>query len=198
MREFLALTKSFMNRGLNAPFSYSGGSLSAIVALYAASAAHRVHLTYQLLLLPVLDHTATPASPSWLQRPYAPWLTPARILWYRSLYFNQSSSQPIAAAKSWEASPALAPDEVLRGLPPTWIAVAGEDVLRAEAEEFADRLRNDGVLVQLKCYEGVCHSVLALCGEPPFLSTNFGSHVAHVRHPLAQNADPGLWCRDLD
>lgn len=54
---------------------------------------------------------------------------------------------------------------MLRRLPPTWVAVAGEDVLRGEAEDFVDRLKGLEVPVQLKCYEGVGHSVLALCGE---------------------------------
>jgi acetyl esterase/lipase len=155
---------NLMRRHLST-LGHSGGSLCAIVALHAAYTTPRIPLTYQLLLLPVLDHTATPTSTSWLQHPHAPWLTPARILWYRSLYFNQSSSAPIAAAKIWNASPALAPGELLRGLPPTWIAVAGEDVLRGEAEEFANRLKSHGVPVRLQCYEGVGHSVLALSRE---------------------------------
>lgn len=62
------------------------------------------------------------------------------------------------------------------------MAVAGEDVLRGEAEEFSDKLKNLGVPVQLKCYEGVGHSVLALCSKSRLshFKNNFGCRATGV------------------
>jgi acetyl esterase len=52
-------------------------------------------------------------------------------------------------------SPLLAPS--LAGLPPTYVATAGHDVLRDEGRAYADRLRAAGVAVTDREFPGMVH-----------------------------------------
>lgn len=45
----------------------------------------------------------------------------------------------------------------LAGSPPSWIATAEYDVLRDEGEAYAERLRNEGIAVQNRRYDGLAH-----------------------------------------
>ena len=64
------------------------------------------------------------------------------------------------------ASILRAPD--LQGLPPAIIVTAGCDPLRDEAEAYGARLRNAGVVVSARRYEGMPHGFL---GFPALEST---------------------------
>jgi len=48
----------------------------------------------------------------------------------------------------------------LAGLPPTLVAVAGQDILRSDGEAYAERLREAGVDVRLSVYEDMTHGFL--------------------------------------
>src|SRR3712207_4287809 len=82
--------------------------------------------------------------------------------WYREHYLPTAE-----AALDPRASPLLAED--LSGLPPTYIATAGFDPLRAEGAEYARRLRGAAVPVALKRHTGLVHGFLNAAG-----STRFG------------------------
>ena len=60
-------------------------------------------------------------------------------------------------AGSPSASPLLAEDEVLKNFPDTLIITAGLDSLKIEDEEFALRLKKNGVCVEWKCFEKSHH-----------------------------------------
>ncbi|KAF4946854.1 hypothetical protein FGADI_10883 [Fusarium gaditjirri] len=112
-----------------------------------------------VLFIPVVDNTAT-AEGVW--RPNAdtaPWLTPARMQYYRNLYFTQDGHR-----SQWDASPNLAPDSFLTNLPKTWIAVAEMDILAPEALAFGEQLRGLGVDVETLLVKGGTHSILSLHG----------------------------------
>lgn len=112
-----------------------------------------------VLFIPVVDNTAT-AEGVW--RPNAdtaPWLTPARMEYYRKLYFTQDDHR-----SQWDASPNLAPESLLRKLPKTWIAVAEMDILAPEALAFGEQLRGLGVSVETLLVKGGTHSILSLHG----------------------------------
>ena len=64
--------------------------------------------------------------------------------------------------KHWAASPIRAPLDLLRKCPRTSIFVAGEDLLRAEAFRYAQKLREADVHVDIREYEGAPHMFLAM------------------------------------
>ncbi|KAL4722452.1 hypothetical protein ACLX1H_010807 [Fusarium chlamydosporum] len=90
-----------------------------------------------LLIIPVVDNTATVEGVWKPNAETAPWLTPSRMEWYRKLYFTQDDHR-----SRWDASPNLAPDRLLRNLPKTWMAVAEMDVLAPEAMTFSQHLKD--------------------------------------------------------
>ncbi|CAJ2508932.1 Uu.00g139580.m01.CDS01 [Anthostomella pinea] len=145
----------------------AGAQLAASLSLQAALLQPPVEIAFQMLVLPVIDNTAT-TSTTWASRANAPWLTPARMLWYRKMYLREESD-----ALRWEASPNLAPRDLLAKSPRTWIAVAEQDLLVPEAEAYAVQLREawelssveraDGEVVVSR-YEGSTHCTLAFSG----------------------------------
>jgi acetyl esterase/lipase len=85
---------------------------------------------------------------------------------YRAMYLPNSSN-----ALNWDASPNLAPAELLAKSPSTWVAVAGQDLVAPEAVLFSEQLERawetEGVTgrdATVKVYEGATHSTLAMAG----------------------------------
>lgn len=112
-----------------------------------------------LLIIPVVDNTATVEGVWKPNAETAPWLTPSRMEWYRKLYFTQDDHR-----SRWDASPNLAPDRLLRNLPKTWMAVAEMDVLAPEAMTFSQHLKDLEVDVETLLVKGGTHSILSLHG----------------------------------
>jgi acetyl esterase/lipase len=143
----------------------AGGQLAASLSLEAARMQPPIRLAFQLLVVPLIDNTAT-TSTVWATNRHAPWLTPARMTWYRRMYFVDEAN-----TREWQASPNFAPPSLLAKSPRTWIAVAEQDLLAPEAELYAAQLAavsNDyGITdaeVVVKKYEGSTHSILAMSG----------------------------------
>lgn len=113
---------------------------------------------FQLLICPVIDNTATEAT-VWQKSQHAPFLTPARMKWYRGKYFVHS-----ADAGLWNASPCFADEGTLSGSPSTFIAVAECDLLADEAISYGNQLKEVGVETTVKIYKGATHSILLLAG----------------------------------
>ncbi|RDW83430.1 hypothetical protein BP5796_04921 [Coleophoma crateriformis] len=135
----------------------AGGGLAAIVSLKCA------HLSlprpkFQLLLLPVIDNTAS-ASTVWARNAHAPWLTPARMTWYRNMYLPNQQDWT-----NWDVSPNFAKVELLAQSPSTWIAVSECDILCDEGKGFGELLGANGVEAHVEVYEGGTHSLLILDG----------------------------------
>lgn len=143
----------------------AGGQLAASLAIEAGRLQPPIKIMFQLLVVPVLDNTATTAT-IWAANKHAPWLTPARMTWYRRMYLPEQKD-----TQDWKASPCLAPKPLLAKSPRTWIAVAEQDLLAPEAYQYAAQLEEawqiggvtDGEVV-VKTYEGSCHPILALSG----------------------------------
>ncbi|KAF4343839.1 esterase lipase thioesterase [Fusarium beomiforme] len=96
-----------------------------------------------VLFIPVVDNTATAEGVWKPNAETAPWLTPARMEWYRKLYFTRNEHR-----SRWDASPNLAPEALVRKLPKTWIAVAEMDILAPESLAFGEQLRGFGIDVE--------------------------------------------------
>ncbi|KAL4908296.1 Alpha/Beta hydrolase protein [Aspergillus multicolor] len=143
----------------------AGGNLGAVLSMKASLLSPPIPICFQLLVVPVIDNTAS-VTGAWAQNRHAPWLTPARMQWYRRMYLPNESD-----ALEWDASPSLAPMELLAQNPSTFIAVAGQDLLRPEAEGYARLLETawrekavEGRGARVKVYDGATHSILAMSG----------------------------------
>ncbi|KAI4868293.1 Alpha/Beta hydrolase protein [Hypoxylon rubiginosum] len=143
----------------------AGAQLAASLAMEASVMQPPIKVSFQLLAVPVIDNTAT-ASTIWASRKNAPWLTPARMTWYRQMYFLEETS-----THHWRASPNLAPTSLLSTSPKTWIATAEQDLLAPEGELYAKQLteawKEHGITdagVTVKEYKGSTHSILAMSG----------------------------------
>lgn len=125
----------------------AGGSLAALVAIQARDSGSPP-VRAQLLIYPVTDDRANNGSMVQFEHS-EPWDGErTRMMW--SLYLGNGSAQVLR-----DASPAWARD--VTGLPVTYILVAEEDPLRDQALDFARRLLNAGVSVDLRLFAGTYH-----------------------------------------
>ena len=138
-----------------------GGNLAAGLVLSATANLPDFKPVFMLLVVPVINNYAKPGD-GWHTNLHAPWLTPARMLWYRNMYFPPDLKHDRAF---WLPSPNLALPTLLADCPPTWIAVSEFDLLCVEGIAFAEQLRRYGVEAEVKGYEGCTHSILGLNGE---------------------------------
>ena len=124
----------------------SGGGLAASVALQARDTGSFAP-TLQVLAIPALDLSAEPRDGD------PGMITPSLRRLVRRVYLPDPASR-----REPYASPLLAPD--LTGLPPAVVLTAERDVLRAEGDAYADRLRAAGVRVVHDVTPGVDHYFL--------------------------------------
>ncbi len=130
----------------------AGGNLAAVCAVRARD--RGFPLAAQLLLYPALDPTMSMPSYQELAEGYR--LTRAGMAWYWGHYAGGADpTDP-------ELAPLLQPD--LAGVAPAFVTVAEYDPLRDEGEAYAAKLREAGVPVTLKRYEGLIHGFYAMAG----------------------------------
>jgi len=131
----------------------SGGNLAAALAQVARD--EGIALRHQLLFYPVLDCCFDTLS-------YATYrdglfLTEAMMRWFWGQYLAQGG-----APEDWRASPLRRRN--LSGLPSATIVTAEYDVLRDEAESYAERLRDASVAVEVRRWAGQIHGFLLFDG----------------------------------
>ncbi|KAL3452040.1 Alpha/Beta hydrolase protein [Aspergillus insuetus] len=143
----------------------AGGNIAAVLSLKASQLCPPIAIRAQILIVPVIDNTAT-VETIWKENRHAPLLTPMRMEWYRAMYIPNAFN-----ALNWDASPNLAPVELLAKSPRTWIAVAGQDLVAPEAVLYAQQVerawKDEGIQgsdVSVKVYEGATHSILSMAG----------------------------------
>lgn len=110
-------------------------------------------------MVPVTDNTANPDNNwSWREFRYTPALPAAKMMWYRHHYLPDQAywADP-------EASPLLYDDDWSK-LPSAVVIVGELDVLRAEGEQYVEKLRQAGVSVDLHIMKGMPHPFLAMDG----------------------------------
>jgi acetyl esterase len=131
----------------------AGGNLAAGVTLLARDSGLR--LAHQLLVYPNTDYLSDTASlrentdPSFFNRTSVDWY------WRHYLGAPEDGAHPLA-------SPLRAAD--LAGLPPATVITAEYDPLRDQAEQYAHRLRDEGVPVELTRYRGMVHGFFTMSG----------------------------------
>jgi acetyl esterase len=141
----------------------AGGNLAAAVALRARD--QGVGLTFQLLVCPVLDWRPDSRSYDDFRRTYARFAgvqgfgaasqEGMRYIW--DLYVpdparrTESDASPLRAAS-------------VDGVAPALLVTAEHDILRAEGQEYADRLEAAGIRVEVLHYAGQIHGFVTLLG----------------------------------
>ncbi|KAF7314303.1 Abhydrolase-3 domain-containing protein [Mycena kentingensis (nom. inval.)] len=136
-----------------------GGSSRRVSVLRAISlTSPPIPLIFQLLIVPVTDNTAT-ADDRWKSNALTPWLSPARMLWFRDNYLPNKDDYT-----KWDASPIFAPDALTAKVPKTWIAVCECDILADEGIAYGDKLKKAGVEVEIEVYKGAPHPIMAMDG----------------------------------
>jgi acetyl esterase len=134
----------------------AGGNLAAVIALMARERG-TPRLIFQVLIYPVLD--ASTMRPSWFTESNAPTVT-------RDVKHSLNSAYlPITARLS---DPYVSPIRAhsLSNLPPALvIAYGGEDPMRAESEDYARRLAQDGVAAKISLYPSAIHGFFLMAGD---------------------------------
>ena len=126
----------------------AGGNLAAAVALKAKEGGP--HIMFQLLFWPVTN--ADFDTKSYRKFASGRFSTRNMMMWFWDNYTSKRSQR-----KEIFASPLRASIEELKGLPPTLVQVAENDVLRDEGEAYARKLDEAGVPVTLVRVQGMIH-----------------------------------------
>ncbi len=132
----------------------SGGNLAAVTAQRAAR--ERLPLRHQLLLYPVTDCGGEGRGYEALgEQGY--FLTTTMMRWYFSQYLPNARSA---------ADPSASPLRQLglAGVAEATVITAGYDLLRAEAEDYAQALQQAGVPVTVRCWPGQVHGFASMLG----------------------------------
>ena len=130
----------------------AGGNLAAAVTQLARDNRGPA-LAFQLLVYPVTNHAFDTASYREFAEGY--------LLTRKGMQWNWNHYLPNDAAGATKlASPLRAAD--LAGLPPALVITAECDPLRDEGEAYAHRLREAGVTVVVRRYEGALHAFFSL------------------------------------
>ena len=122
----------------------AGGNLAAVAARRLRG---EVPLRLQVLIYPVID--AAVNTPSYKEFSDGHGLSAASMRRFWNLYLDGANGHDP------DASPVRADD--LAGVAPAFVLTAEEDVLRDEAEAYAEALRAAGVDVELVRWPGVIH-----------------------------------------
>ncbi|MFT3822785.1 MAG: alpha/beta hydrolase [Chitinophagaceae bacterium] len=126
----------------------AGGNLAAATALMCKDKKGPA-LKYQVLFWPVTD--ANFETVSYNQYATDRFLTRNMMKWFWNNYIPENQRNEIYA------SPLRATTEQLKGLPPTLVQTAENDVLRDEGEAYGRKLNEAGVPVSAVRYLGMIH-----------------------------------------
>ena len=145
-----------------------GGNMAAAVTLLSRERGEP-DIRLQLLFYPVTDAAFDTASYHQFAEGYH--LRRDAMMWFWEQYTRHPSER-----KEITASPLQASIAQLQGLPPALIITAEADVLRDEAEAYANKLRQAGVRVTAVRFQGTIHD---------FVMLNALAHSAAARGAIA-------------
>ncbi len=162
-----------------------GGSMSAVITMMAKEK-KRPDFKLQMLLWPMAEADCEHAS--YHQIGKSGFLTPPPKQQTKGRYMPDPSTR-----KPIPASPLRAPLELLRGLPPTLIVVAENDVLREEGEVYGRKLDEAGVPVTTIRYNGMMHDfgLLNALAYLPQTRSMLGHAAAELKKYLCPNTTAG-------
>jgi acetyl esterase len=153
----------------------SGGNLAAVVA--RRSRDHAVPIALQLLLYPVTNSSADTPSYSLYSSGYG--LTRDGMEWYWKQYLGEGGD-----GTNPDASPAQLTD--LRRLPRAIVVTAEADILRDEAEAYAQRLFLATVETEGYRYDGMIHGFMRMAGKVERASAAYDELAESITTMLAK------------
>ncbi|TGK82467.1 alpha/beta hydrolase [Leptospira noumeaensis] len=115
---------------------------------------------YQALLYPMLDTSKESETYELFGEKYV--LTRSIMRWFIQNYLPNQKDRLIHTN-----SPVLADPKELKGLPPTYLGIAGYDPLREEGETYAKHLQSAGVKVEERHFPSLIHGYIQLTGLIP-------------------------------
>lgn len=135
----------------------SGANLAAVVS-HAATRGEGPLPAFTLLIAPATDALGGSAS----HRKFASGFRLDRDewQWYRTRYLTDPADYTDPRAS-------VLHDDSVGGLPPTYIATCGFDLLRDEGEAYAQKLEDAGVAVVFRCHGGQLHGYVNRAGFDP-------------------------------
>ena len=155
-----------------------GGNMAAVVSLMAKDK-KGPEIRAQILLWPVTNANFETGS----YKTYADdrFLTRNMMIWFWDNYTTNATER-----QQVYASPLLASQEQLKGLPPALVQTAENDVLRDEGEAYARKMNEAGVRVTLTRYEGLIHDygLLNPLAQVPAVQTALLQAAAVIRKAL--------------
>jgi acetyl esterase len=131
-----------------------GGNMTAVLAILAKQRGD-VTFLHQSLYYPVTD--AAQDTESYRQFANGPYLTAKAMAWFWDAYLPDRGRRGEITA-----SPLRADLDELAGLPPAFVIVDENDVLRDEGEAYARRLTEAGVPTTSVRYNGIIHDFMLL------------------------------------
>jgi acetyl esterase len=152
----------------------AGANLAAVTALQARD--EGLPLRYQLLVYPVAD--CTMSSSSYEENAEGYLLTRDSMDWFIGHYLSGG-----AEAKHPRVSPLYADD--MRGTAPALVVTAEFDPLRDEGEAYAERLRDAGVEVEARRYDGQVHGFFGLGSITPVAGEALDHAIDKLKSALA-------------
>jgi len=155
----------------------AGGNLAAVTALRIRDEGGP-RVAGQLLIYPVTDHPSA-GYPSYTENAEGYGLTTQGMEWFWEHYLKDP-----ADATHPHATPIHATS--LAGLPPALIITAQYDPLRDEAEAYGERLRREGVPVEIRRWNGVNHGFFFFPGLVDRASAASDEAYAWVRRIVAR------------
>jgi acetyl esterase len=155
-----------------------GGNMSTVTAIKAKEN-NGPQIKVQVLMWPIVD--ADFETESYKQFGKDRFLTTSTMKWMYDMYIKDNQRR-----KEIYASPLQASIEQLRGLPPTLIQVAANDVLRDEGEAYGRKLDEAGVQVTVVRYNGTIHDFGLLNGlaDVPATKSAFYHAAAELKRYL--------------
>ena len=132
----------------------AGGNMAAAVSMMAKEQGVQMPI-YQVLVYPVSD-VSKMDTPSYQENAEAKPLNKAMMAWFgkHTLAKPEDAQNPYLSL--------LLAGDALKAMPPTTIILAQIDPLRSEGEKLAELLKQAGVKVNLKTYEGVTHEFFGM------------------------------------
>lgn len=161
----------------------AGGNLAAAVALWNRDTSGPAALC-QLLVCPAVGD---PRSQSASYRAFGSgyFLTASDMLWFWQNYSSSADDERNPYALPLEA-------REFSGLPPAIILTAEYDPLRDDGERYAEKLRDAGVPVFLKRYDGAFHGFWNMAGVLDAGQIALRDASAKLREAFENASEPGV------